>query len=221
MNIDRMEYFVVALSVATLFVGATGHSRSHAAEVYGHVGTEGLGIGFGQGITDAVGFRGEANFGIYSRAIRSDGVSYDANVRLGGVGVYGDWFAFGNGFHFTGGLTFNDKQASGTGRSSSTTVNLNGNTYSIAGEQLVAKFEYPKVMPYIGVGWGHVPTHKGWGFVADIGLMFGKPKVSLSATPGLAAQAGADIEAERRLLQNDADDFRILPMLKIGVSYRF
>lgn len=196
-------------------------SQVQAQEVYGQLGTEGIGLGYSHSLSPAAGVRIEANHGRISRSFETDGVEYDARIRLGSVGVLGDWFVNQGTFRLTGGLTWNDKKGSGIGRSSVNSVTINGNTYSLTGEELRGTVKFPEFMPYLGIGWGHGAANRGWGFVADLGLLIGKPKATLTATPGLAAQAGDDIEAERRQLQEDADSFRVFPVLKVGVSYRF
>ena len=207
--------------VLLLALGAASEARAQAGEIYGHVGTEGLGIGYNHSISSQAGVRVEANYGRFSRKIETDGVEYDARIRLGGIGVIGDWFPADNGFRLSGGLTWNDKKGSGTGRSEAESVTLNGQTYSLVGEELRGSIKFPTVMPYLGIGWGHQGATRGWGFTADLGVLLGKPKARLSATPGLQQQAGDDIEAERRELQREANKFKVYPILKVGVSYRF
>ena len=207
------------LTLLALALGAA--SQAHANEVYTHLGTEGIGIGFSHSLSPSAGVRIEGNHGRITRDFETDGVKYDAKVRLGGIGVIGDWFVNEGGFRLSGGLTWNDKKGSGTGRSSADSVTINGNTYSLQGEELRGAVKFPSVMPYLGLGWGHHDAGRGWNFTADLGVLFGKPKASLTATPGLAAQAGADIEAERRELQDEADKFKVFPILKLGASYRF
>ena len=207
--------------VLLLALGAASQVQAQTGEVYGHLGTEGLGIGYSHSLTPSAGVRIEGNYGRVSRELETDGVKYDAKIRLGGIGVIGDWFPSDAGFRLSGGLTWNDKKGSGTGRSSADSVTINGNTYSLRDEELRGRVKFPTFMPYLGVGYGHHDAGPGWNFTADFGVMFGKPKASLTATPGLAAQAGDDIEVERRELQHEADKFKVFPILKLGASYRF
>ena len=196
-------------------------SQARANEVYTHLGTEGMGIGFSRSISPSAGIRIEGNYGRITRELETDGVRYDAKIKLGGIGVIGDWFPSPGGFRLSAGLAWNDKKGSGTGRSSADSVTINGNTYSLRDEELRGRVKFPTFMPYLGVGYGHHDAGPGWNFTADFGVMFGKPKASLTATPGLAAQAGDDIEVERRELQHEADKFKVFPILKLGASYRF
>ena len=207
---------ILALALA---LGAASQARAN--EVYTHLGTEGMGIGFSRSISPSAGIRIEGNYGRITRELETDGVRYDAKIKLGGIGVIGDWFPSPGGFRLSAGLAWNDKKGSGTGRSSADSVTINGNTYSLRDEELRGRVKFPTFMPYLGVGYGHHDAGPGWNFTADFGVMFGKPKASLTATPGLAAQAGDDIEVERRELQHEADKFKVFPILKLGASYRF
>lgn len=203
--------------LATLSVAAS----VNATELYSHIGTEGIGLGVGTGLTDSFGLRGEINYGTLNHDLTVADIDYDAKVKLKGAGIYGDWFPTASPFRVTAGLNFNGSRVNATG-TSDTTLTINGRQYSAAGEAVYATIKWPSVMPYVGIGFGHALSAKGWGMFADIGVMFGTPKATLSATPGLSSQVGSDeLEAERRELQDKADDYRVYPVLKIGVSYAF
>lgn len=192
-----------------------------AAEVYGQIGTEGIGVGAGTAISSAFGVRGEFNFGRIDRDFRAGDIDYEAKAKLRGLGLYGDWYPVPGPFRFTAGANFNSSRVDATG-TSSTTITINGRVYSAVGEAVIARIEWPSVMPYIGIGVGHGARPRGWGFFADLGVLIGRPKTTLTATPNLLAQVPAsDLERERRELQDKADDFRVFPVLKLGASYHF
>ena len=60
------------------------------------------------------------------------------------------------------------------------------------------------------------------GFVADFGVVFGRPEYTISATsPGAdQAQLQRDLAAERDLNQADMDAFQFYPVLGLGLSFR-
>lgn len=205
-----------------LFVAALVAATSvDAAEVYTQIGTEGIGIGAGSAVSDAFGVRGEFNFGRIDGDFRSGDIDYEAKAKLRGLGVYGDWYPVPGPFRLTAGANFNSSRVDATGTSSST-ITINGRVYSAVGETVIARIEWPSVMPYVGIGVGHGARARGWGFFADLGVLIGRPKTTLTATPNLLAQVPpADLERERRELQDKADDFRVYPVLKIGLSYGF
>lgn len=210
-----MRHLITIIAMA----GAVGSAS--ATGLYGNIGSDGLGIGFGRVVSESVGLRGELNYGRLDYSFKSADIDYDATIKLKSAGVYGDWFPTPSAFRLTAGLNFNGSRIDATGTSDRTLI-INGRPYSAAGEKVIATIEWPSVMPYIGIGFGHGPAAKGWGMFADLGVLIGSPKTTLSTTPGLASQvSSADLEAERRKLQEKADDYRVYPVLKIGVSYRF
>ncbi|MET0508644.1 MAG: hypothetical protein ABWZ78_10770, partial [Burkholderiaceae bacterium] len=187
---------------------------------YMQIGTEGIGLGAGTGLSDNFGVRAEANYGRLNGDFNAGDLDYEAKMKLRGAGIYGDWFPTPSTFRLTTGASFNNSRIDGTTASSST-LTINGRQYSAAGEAVIATIEWPTVMPYPGIGVGRGPRARGWGFFADLGVLIGKPKTTLTATPGLAQVPAADLERERRELQDKADDYRIHPVVKIGVSYAF
>ena len=191
-----------------------------AGELYSQLGTEGVGLGAGTALTDSFGLRGEINYGSLNHDFTAADIDYQAKVRLRGIGILGDWFPTASAFRVTAGLNFNSSRVDATGTSGAT-LTINGRQYSAAGEAVQSTIKWPSVMPYLGVGFGHGRS-KGWGMFADLGVMVGKPEATLTATPGLLAQVGsAQLEAERRQLQDKADDYRVYPVLKVGISYAF
>ena len=196
-------------------------ASAQATEIYTHVGTEGVGLGIGRPVGEVFGLRGEISGGSLGHDFTVADIDYDAKLKWRGIGVYGDWYPVPSPFRVTAGLAFNDSKVDATGTSDTVLV-INGQSYAATGEAVYGRIEWPSVMPYLGVGLGHARAAKGWGFFADLGVMIGKPKAHLTATPGLLQQVGAaELEAERRKLQEKADDYGVYPVLKIGVSYTF
>ncbi|MFM7372109.1 MAG: hypothetical protein ACKO2Z_30855, partial [Sphaerospermopsis kisseleviana] len=90
-----------------------------------------------------------------------------------------------------------------------------------SGDTVKAKISLPNsVAPYLGIGWGNaVKSGNRWGFSANLGVMFaGSPKVELTAPAYILA---ADVEAERKQLEDDLDWLNIYPVLSLGLSYQF
>jgi len=80
--------------------------------------------------------------------------------------------------------------------------------------------------PYIGLGYGNavLDADKTWGFVFDIGVMWqGSPSIALSANGTLADNPifQQNLAKQENDIQDDADVFRIYPVLSFGISYQF
>lgn len=160
-----------------------------------------------------------------NRTISREGVDYDALVQLTRIGLFADWFALAGSFRLTGGFTFNDFRAdlslSGAGR----TVTLGGTAYTLGpDDRFDGRVEMPAWTPYLGIGWGHHVSGTGWGFVADVGASFGRPKVSGRASGPIVStqpQIQQDVERELQEFRDGISSLRFFPQVSLGVNYRF
>lgn len=217
-----MKKWVAAL--VAVFAVCSG-SIAHASEVYGQVGTEGIGIGYGYSFASMANVRAEFNGFSFSHGFDAGGLHYDATLNLYHGGIYGDFFPAPSvvPFHLTAGLLIGGDNLDGTATAMSGTYSINGTTVSAAGEQIHAKVTLPAVRPYIGIGFGHSPiAKKGFAMFFDAGVAYGQPHVSFDVPSEIVAEAGqANVNAEQQQLQDKANNWRFYPIVKIGVSYRF
>ena len=99
-------------------------------------------------------------------------------------------------------------------------------------DKVDAQIRWPTIAPYLGVGWGHnIGQHAkaGWGFVADIGAYFGNPTVTYEISAQTMARfdaisnggGQAEIDRQKALIQKQVDQYRIMPVAYLGVSYRW
>ena len=192
-----------------------------SAEVYGGVGTTGAELGFAQALSGSLNVRLDVNALGYSTNFSTSGIDYDARLKATTAGVYLDWFVIG-GVRVTGGALLGSRKLHGTATSSGPTIVLNGVTYPVSpGDALDFDARFPGATPYLGLGYGH-RTGAGLQLYADVGVAYGRPKVSLSPTASLAAKVSpADLAAEQLLVQDKADRYRAYPVLKVGLSYGF
>lgn len=70
----------------------------------------------------------------------------------------------------TAGVNFNNSRVDATG-TSETTLIINGRQFSAAGEAVYATIAWPSVMPYLGIGYGHALSFKGWRMFGDLGVI--------------------------------------------------
>lgn len=194
--------WAITPEISTLGVGATV-TKSVTPNINAKVGISGLGI---------------------SRDFTESGINYDAKLNLFNVSTLVDYHPWQkSGFRLTGGLVFQDNNIEGTGKAQAgDKITIGGTEYTLAaGETVKTKVSLPNtVAPYLGIGWGNaVKPGKRWGFSANLGVMFaGSPKVELTAPNGVSE---ADIEAERKQLEDDLDWLSIYPVFSLGVSYQF
>jgi hypothetical protein len=158
-------------------------------------------------------------------------VDYDVKAKLQTFDVLFDWYLReGSPFHLTGGLVYNGNRANFTGKASQLgQFSLNGHTYGTADVGLLAgTVDYRKAAPYLGIGWGNaLKGNSRLSFNADIGAFFqGNPNVKLGSTGCSAGKAIcdtviADVEAERLHLQDDISSFKLYPVVRASLNYRF
>lgn len=215
-----MKKSLIALAVAAASLTA---STSFAQSVYGGVGVLGLyNIGYQHTINDSFGLRAQyADSLKYEKDGSYDGVAGNVQFNYQTTGLFADWHPFNGSFRLVGGLSINDikinARANGTG-----TAVINGQTVNMAGEYYNMQVKMPDTMPYLGIGYGHNPASKGFGFYADFGLMFGKAEVTTSTSLVASGKlTQADVDAQRNSAQDAVNQLGYIPVLQTGVSYRF
>jgi hypothetical protein len=199
---------------------------THAAEVYLQGGLFGAGIGIAQPMSESFALRADVmTAGSREGDYDEDGIRYRGKLQLNRVALLGDWFVTGGGFRLSTGLGLHnaklDLNVSGAGQQ----VTIGTRTVTLtASDRYDVKIEYPRVMPYLGLGYGHQRAEPGWGFVFDVGVFFGRAKVTGQASGAGFTAAGltqADVDAETQQIREDLGDLRVLPQVTFGASYRF
>ncbi len=201
-----------------------------AQSLYGGVGMAGLFAGYGHRYGDTLGARAEVSWlPSVSRTFSEDGIDYSGDVKSQRLAALGDWHPFRGTFRLSVGLSGGRSSGSFSGApSSGSTVTIGGATVPVGpADRYDVKAELPSVMPYVGLGWGHAIT-KGWGLTADVGVLVGSPKVTGTLSPSLRAKISAtgrdpDAELERELqtVRDTAAKIDVLPVLSLGLSYRW
>ncbi|MET0332015.1 MAG: hypothetical protein ABW154_11370, partial [Dyella sp.] len=212
--------FVGVSTVMALSLSAAACASTN--ELYLGLGTTGIGAGYAYGLNDTFALRGEFDGYSYSGSYNSNSTRYDGRLHLQSAGIYGDWFPLANGFRVTAGVVNTNNKFSGHASGASGTVNINHVTYSLAGESADISLKFPSNSPYLGLGWGHNPSHAGWGWYGDVGLQFGTPKSVITLSPGLATRVPAsDVTAAERTIDRSINVLGGYPVISMGVSYHF
>lgn len=210
-------------SAITFLLLAIGSGSAMAGEVYGQIGTEGLGVGYSQAVAEQVGIRGEFNYASVSHTQNSGDLTYDGKLKLGGAAILADYFPFSGTFHVTGGAIINQGKLTGVATSNGGVYTINDKPYvATSGDSVTANVKFGNVNPYLGVGFGHAKNNKGLSFFSDIGVIFQKPTSSVNVSGNLATRVNpADVAAESAKLQDSVDKFKYYPVVKIGLGYAF
>jgi hypothetical protein len=211
------------VNTAALAVLGCGPAAVQAQDLYAGLGLPNIyTLGYAHPVSQSWGLRGEYAGGTSASTNGTDnGVSYDATFKSSRAGVFADWFAFGGGFRFVGGVTANDTKldlnAIGSG-----TATINGKTVNMAGNYFNVRLKYPTVTPYLGVGYGHHKADKGLGFYFDAGVTFGS--FTAEVQTNVVGQNGitqADVDAQKQKMNDSLAGYKVMPSVSVGMVYRF
>ena len=212
-------------NLLTALVFAAASASAQAGDLYLGLGFPTYTVGYAHTLNDAFGVRGEySTLGTLKRDTVEDGINYQVRLKHQVVGAYADWHPMGGGFRVVGGITLNDTKVNLVATGSTATANINGKTVSLAGETYNVDLIYPKVAPYVGLGYGFSPRNTpGFAFYVDAGVAIGKFKAT-TTTSLLGKNNGitqADVDAETAQLRESTAKLSVLPKFSVGVSYRF
>lgn len=216
---EKLNAILLLILLVLLSCGA-GCTDSGRFAVSGKTSTLGLGGEFTTAVTSNINARIGINALDLDFERELDDIEYDIGLDFSSFSALLDWHIFDSPFRISGGvLSMNHKldlSASGTG-----VQEIGGITYDWSEiGTLSGSVEIDNVAPYVGIGWGNPLTgDKRWGFTCDFGVAFaGSPDVALSATGPMAS---ADLERERRDIEDELEDFKFYPVISISFFYRF
>lgn len=183
-------------------IAALSAPLAHAREIYGQVGTEGVGIGYSEPLGTRDNVRAEFNGIAFSHNFNAGGLHYDGTAHIYHGGLYLDFFPAPNtvAFRLTAGALIGGDNVDAVATSPTDTYTYHGTTYNVAGEQIHAKARFPTVRPYVGIGFGHTPVaQKGFSAFFDAGVAFGRPHVDYDVPAEVVAITGqAFVDQESR-----------------------
>ena len=207
------------------------YSAAQAQEAYLRAGLPGIGIGYAQSVSPSVTLRGEYT-AVGERKVTQtrEGVNFDGRIKADQAGFYGDWFPAANGWRLTAGLSTTRMSFAGTALAGSGgSVTINNTTVPFGpGDSYSVEVKYPSVMPYLGLGYGHQVDQKGWGMIADVGAFIGRATATSNASASVMAKlnaagvnAQAEVDAQTAKVQDSVSKLPFMPVLAVGVSYRW
>ncbi len=205
---------------------------------------ENIGLGFNYGafsgptleitypISQSVQVRGAISGGMnLSEDDTTTDITYDVTADGGIHRLALDYHPFQNGFFMSAGYAVNNFaiDADATVRRDEE-LTIGDTKYTADGTvNLAGKLDWDNA-PTLSLGWGHSPA-KGLGFLVEIGAYFtGAADVSLNGTGrvsdgtttySVSNEIADDIRREEKNLEDDVADYKFLPLLQAGVTYRF
>ena len=219
-----------AILFAALAAAHTAHAAA-AAEVAAtaDIGTTGFGLHLSTPLATNLNARFGINVANYSYDGDTSDVDYDFKLKLATADALLDWHPFDGSFRISGGVVYNANKIDARARPNAAgSYDINGTVYSAASVgRLDGRIDFRKAAPYLGIGWGNAVKQSGWSVGLDLGVTFqGSPKTALAsngctASAGTCAQLARDVAAENVRLADEVDDFKLYPVIRAGVSYRF
>lgn len=216
-----------ALLTATFFTA--GLSSAQAQEVYVGAGAFGLQLGYAHAINPQLNVRADyMTLGSRSEISNESNTEYKSQLNWNRKALLADWFpSETSGFRVTGGATFNSIKVDLTAGGAGQKVDINGKSYVLgANDSLNIQVKFPQTTPYLGIGWGLKPGIKGWGFHTDLGVSFGRFRVTETrqgelANGGKLGVQQSDVDKELTEVRDSVAKLKVLPQLTIGGSYSF
>lgn len=198
-------------------------SQPQAQDIYGGLGLPGLyTLGYAHPLGKSWGLRGEYAGGLSANVSgRDNGVRYDANFKSNRAGLFADWFPFNGGFRLVGGLTANDTKFSVNGVGGPNTT-IGSVTTDTTGKKFNVNLKYPNTTAYLGLGYGHHVTTRGLGFYADVGVTIGSFTADIDTDlVGYNGITQADVDAQKKKMNDSLGGVGYLPSFSVGMVYRF
>lgn len=233
-----MKSLLLAVPCALLVSTAQASTPQVAAGA--SLGLMGVGADVFLKFNNKINGRLSGNFGSIDADGEEDGIDYKGELDLSSFGALFDFHPWGGGFRITGGVYSNsnqlDLEASGT-----EPADIGDRTYAIDAAKLNSKVDFDSTAPYLGVGWGN-PMKSGsrWAFMVDAGVLFqGSPAAEMTASGTVtdvgtgqtfdvndtsnpaAAEFQTQLANEEENLNEDLEDFDMMPVFTVGLSYRF
>jgi hypothetical protein len=182
-----------------------------------------------------------------NRVLPEDGTDAKGETRSARAALLGDWYPFRGLFRATAGLSFGSTRgevaaapgsaarwtvavastsaSTGTGTGTGTATRTSTSTDQAGA--FTTRIEVPSTMPYVGLGWGHAPA-RGWGLRADAGMLVGTGKVTGDLPASVRAKVAlagmypqAELQRELQTLTDGALKISVVPVMSLGMSYRW
>lgn len=223
-----MRVMVWLLAVATPMSWAQGDSARRDWGIYAVGGTTGVGFGISHYASQHWTLRAELTGGLSKRRDRyvaGGNVYGDAKLDVRGGGLYADYHPFQGDLRLVGGIGLRAPQLTAKLElAPGAQVEVGGTTYDITGKgQWVAEADFPSVMPYLGVGWGFHPTSGSpWALGIDLGVLVGQLKSSYFGVSADGTRFSLpDVTREQQEFDDAVSRWKVWPVVKLSVSYRF
>ena len=224
----KTNSFIFAIITALLINSAYAKNEKHGWSV--KAGTLGTGIDLTYNINEKINTRFNFNKGKIGFDFEESGVDYSGNFNASTAGGLVDYYPNANNFRLTTGLYVNQNELnlSAVGGDGLT---IGDNIPLLEGIQLDLDVSFKKLVPYLGLGWGDaIKEGSDWQFDLDVGVLFqgsAESNLELSGAtyddllPLLQQWLQDALIEEENNINDELKDFKLYPVISVGVGYRF
>lgn len=196
------------------------------------VGTAGLGFDLTYSFDPRFKVRAGYSFADYSHTVNSDDMKQKGKLDLSNANLLADYYPWAGGFRMTGGLNAIDLKFKGHAeKTAGGVIEIDGMPYSSAEVGTVdLDVQWNGAKPYLGIGYDGFNSSQNGGFyfTTDFGVIVsGAPKVNLTSTclgvqgSPLCDAVDQDTKDQKEDIKKDLDSIKVLPVIQVGLGYRF
>jgi len=215
MDISRPILGVSLISLLTACSGEKFASMSQPYKVGVGVSSLGLVVEPSRRIGSQTAVRLPIAFGSAQTTADIDGINYDVDGSVGGVGLMGDYYPGAGAFRVSGGLFKQNLELNGRATGN---VQVGSNAYVGVDLRTTGKPDNA-IAPMVSIGFdGEVG--QGWSVSTDVGAMY-VGGFSVVAVDEAGTVSTTDLDAEVAAINSELNDVSIVPFISIGASYRW
>jgi hypothetical protein len=223
-----MRHCFISIVILLSYVAVTDVQAASALSY--RVGTFGFGVDFDQRISANLSLRAGYNLYVHGEKTDSNGIHYDAALRVNAASLILDWHRGTSPWRFSIGLSQSGPYAEANGSATGTVI-VNGQSYNAydLGNLTVRIKPRQALAPYLGFGRGRtLGMEDRFGFLFDLGVLYtGSPRGRVDANCGATlasdqcTQLLADIQTELAKDEHQWRHYKWWPVLSVGFAMRW
>lgn len=222
----RIACTLGATCAAAIALASPAAAQDSRFAIGAQIGTPGGGVSALYSLSPNFVVRGSYDALQFDRDDSYSDIDYNAQLDFSSPGAFIDWHPTGNAFFVSAGAFLGSRDVN-LDATPTTSTTIGGVSYTPAQiGNLNGKIELESTAPFVGLGYDNTFTNAGhWGFRLVAGAAFGDaPEVDLNASGGTLSNDPtfqARVRDEEANIQDDADNFKILPVVQAGLTYKF
>jgi hypothetical protein len=233
--------FVVLLLLCSAGIASAQEQSTVGVAV--SVSTLGYSLESATQVAPNVNVRGQVNLLYLSHDFETDGITLASDMKMRSVMAYVDWFPFGGRFHLSPGLMiYNGNKADAVASVPAGQLFDLGDQKNLVSDPAApvsgdAHISFGRVAPAFVVGWGSLlpQGNRRWTVPVNFGFVYARPPEATLSLIGRACQANGtncrsiatdsvlqtELRKREATLNDDLSPLRFLPVISVGLAYRF